>query len=389
MTHPDFSRADLKRASALIVMWLWAAPIMAQESRTATADPGEPGFLKDIEVSGFVDIYYTYNFNTPLRPCATSGGVAIFNCLRNFDVAHNSFSLNLAEVALEKKPTGHSRGGFRLDLDYGPAASIVHAAEPGGTAVYQNIQQAYVSYLAPVGTGLQFDVGKFVSPLGNEVIETKDNWNYSRSLLFTLAVPYYHMGLRAAYSPNNKVTLAGYLVNGWNNVVDNNTGKTVGGSITFKPVPAVTVSETYIGGPEQTNDNTDWRHVADTIASVTVNKHVTLAANYDYGQDSVMGKTLRWQGIAGYVRYQPIEWFALTPRAEYYNDKDGVSTGTRQRLKETTVTLELKKDGVITRFEYRRDYSDVPFFLKNISETTMNQDTFTIGFVYAFSSKAP
>jgi Putative beta-barrel porin-2, OmpL-like. bbp2 len=29
--------------------------------------------------------------------------------------------------------------------------------------------------------------------MGNEVIETKDNWNYGRSLLFTLAVPYYHM----------------------------------------------------------------------------------------------------------------------------------------------------------------------------------------------------
>ena len=63
--------------------------------------------------------------------------------------------------------------------------------------------------LAPIGTGLQFDFGKFVSPLGNEVIETKDNWNYSRSLLFTLAVPYYHMGMRAIYSPSDKVMLAG------------------------------------------------------------------------------------------------------------------------------------------------------------------------------------
>jgi hypothetical protein len=29
-----------------------------------------------------------------------------------------------------------------------------------------------------------------VTPLGAEMIETKDNWNYSRSLLFALAIPY-------------------------------------------------------------------------------------------------------------------------------------------------------------------------------------------------------
>ena len=78
-------------------------------------------FFKNTELSGFVDTYYSYNLNTPAKPCSTVGGVAIFNCLHNFDVAHNSFSLNLAELALEKKPTADSRGGFRIDLDYGSA----------------------------------------------------------------------------------------------------------------------------------------------------------------------------------------------------------------------------------------------------------------------------
>src|SRR3990172_742337 len=59
-------------------------------------------FFSTTELSGFVDMYYNYNFNTPKVACATVGGVAVFNCLRNFDVAHNSFSLNLAEVAGER-----------------------------------------------------------------------------------------------------------------------------------------------------------------------------------------------------------------------------------------------------------------------------------------------
>ena len=40
----------------------------------------------------------------------------------------------------------------------------------------------------PVGRGLTLDVGKFVTQHGAEVIESKDNWNYSRSFMFALAI---------------------------------------------------------------------------------------------------------------------------------------------------------------------------------------------------------
>ena len=61
-----------------------------------------------------------------------------------------------------------------------------------------------------------------------------------------------------------------------------------------------------------------------------------------------------------------------------------------QKVKEGTVTAELKhKDGVTMRIEYRRDFSDKRFFLKDASDFIKNQDTFTVGFFYAFSSKTP
>src|SRR5438132_629401 len=218
------------------VVALLATPALAQDQQPpANPDASFLNFFRKTEVSGFADFYYTYNLNKPARPCATVAGVAVFNCLYNFNVAHNSFSLNLAEVALEKKPTSDSRGGFRIDLNYGPTATYVHGTEPGGTGVYQNVQQAYVSYLGPAGTGLQLDFGKFVTWNGQEVIETKDNWNYSRSLLFAWAIPYYHTGMRASYSPNAMLTVTGFLVNGWNNAADNNTGKTIGGQLMIKP----------------------------------------------------------------------------------------------------------------------------------------------------------
>ncbi len=368
-----------------------AAQAPAAQDAGAKQDSATMDFFRKTELSGFVDMYYGYNFNTPKTACTTIGGVAVFNCLYNFNVAHNSFALNLAEVAFEKKPSADSRGGFRVDLDYGSTAAMVHAAEPGGAGIFQNIEQAYISYLAPTGTGLQLDLGKFVTMMGNEVIETKDNWNYSRSLLFTLAIPYYHMGARLSYSPNDKITLQGHLVNGWNNVQDNNAGKSVGGAITLKPTSALTIIENYMGGPEQgdTTDSGPWRNMSDTIVSYTVTKQVSLAANYDHGQDKVAGKTVMWHGVAGYLKYQPNDIFALTPRVEYYRDRDGITTGVVQKLKEFTLTAEVKhKDGVMMRLEYRGDFSDEPFFTKNTREAVKSQNTFTIGFVYAFSTKA-
>ncbi len=345
---------------------------------TPATESSGPSFFKQTELSGFVDVYFGYNFNTPSARQAQ---------LRNFDIQHNSFSLNLAELALEKKPTADSRAGFRVDLDYGPTAAMVHAAEPGGPQTFQSILQAYASYLAPVGHGLQFDIGKFATPLGHEVIKTRDNWNYSRSLLFTLAEPYYHAGVRVNYPINDHFSLSAHLVNGWNNVVDKNGGKTVGGQATLKPSTALTIVQSYMGGPEQTNDNADWRHLVDTVITYTATPTVSLAMNYDYGRDTVAASMVTWQGLAGYLRYQPNRWFALTPRAEYYDDPNGSTTGVVQTIKEVTLTTEFKPmDGVVLRVEYRRDMSDTPFFQQNALSRVNHQDTLTIGIVYAFSS---
>jgi hypothetical protein len=356
----------------------------------AKQDSATMNVFRNIEVSGFVDMYYTYNFNKPQNACATVAGVAVFNCLHNFDFTHNSFSLSLAEVALEKKPTADSRGGFRIDLDYGPTTTWVHGAEPGGVQIYQNIQQAYVSYLAPTAKGsLQFDFGKFVTQHGAEVIETKDNWNYSRSLLFAWAIPYYHTGVRATYTVNDKVMLMGDLVNGWNNVTDNNTGKTVGAQAMYKPISGLSIIANYMGGPEQNNDNDNWRHLFDVTATYAPTPKLSLMANVDYGKDTVSEANVKWHGVGGYLKYQPNSWFALVPRYEHYSDPDGFTTGVSQTVQEVTLTGELKhKDGVMMRIEYRRDFSDVAFFLKRAAERVKNQDTFTIGFVYAFSTKA-
>jgi len=94
------------------------------------------------------------------------------------------------------------------------------------------------------------DVGKYVTPMGSEVIESKDNWNYSRGLLFTYAIPFFHFGARAKYTFNDKYSVTGYLANGWNNILDNNSGKMYGVTFNWNPTKKVSFAQTLMAGPE-------------------------------------------------------------------------------------------------------------------------------------------
>ena len=382
-------------ATAALVLFLTGAAA-AQTPPPATPAPAAApaenptlAFFKQTELSGFVDTYYAYNFNKPATPCVTIGGVGIYNCLHNFDVAHNSFSLSMAKVALEKKPTTDSRGGFRVDLTYGNTPALVGGADPAPGFANSTIEQAYLSYMPGKKGTVQIDFGKFVTPVGAEVIEAKDNWNYSRSFLFSLAIPYYHEGIRFAYSPSAKVTLGATLTNGWSNVTDNNSGKTVGLQAILKPNAALSWTVNYMVGPEQAAAS-PVRNLFDTTLAYTVSPKLSLMANYDYGSDTISDAGVSWQGIAAYLKYQPNAWFALVPRYEFLDDSDGFMTGASQNLREFTLTAEFKaKDGVLMRVEYRDDNAGKDYFLKETDTMVKSQNVFTIGWIYAFSSKTP
>jgi hypothetical protein len=337
------------------------------------ASPAAP---TPLEVTAFADAYYGWHFNKTAAQ------------LRNFDVDHNAFSINLVEVALEKKTSTASRVGFRADLDFGPTADTVASYEPSGTGkdVFKHLQQGYVGVLA--GSKLQLDFGKFVTPHGAEVIETKDNWNYSRSLLFALAIPYYHVGFRATLPLNDKVTLAGFAVNGWNNSTENNSGKTFGVGATVKPSSKLTWVAGYMRGPEQKDDNADKRQLFDTTVTVTATPKLSLMANYDYGKDTVAGTGVSWTGVALYARYQATDYWAIIPRYEWLDDDDAFMTGTSQKVQEFTLTSEFAiAKALITRLEYRRDFSNAAFFAAETGSAKKSQSTLTVGVLYVFGGK--
>src|SRR6266446_5667984 len=169
------------------------AAVAAATPAAAPAPTGLAGLLGPTTLSGFVDVYYGYNSNQPAGRTTA---------LRNFDINSGQFGLNMIELIADKPPDATaSRVGYHVSLGFGQAMNLVNGTEvaspnlPGTpvgkppstiTNFDQYLKEGYLSYLAPVGKGLQINVGKFVTPAGAEVIESKDNWNYSRGMLFAL-----------------------------------------------------------------------------------------------------------------------------------------------------------------------------------------------------------
>ncbi|MBS1810729.1 MAG: porin [Acidobacteria bacterium] len=347
---------------------------------------GALGFLRDVEVSGIVDGYYSYNNNK----------VDMFTQGRAFDVRHNAFSLQLGKITLEKKNSTDSPFGFRVDLGVGETVDrIISVSDSSRNDATKHVLQAYGSYVTP--GGLTIDFGKFYTPIGAEVIETKDNFNYSRGWLFTYG-PYYHTGFRAKYAFNDKVAMSGFLVNGWDNVFENNvkTGKTVGVQLGLTPTKKFALTQTYMAGPEAPLANVpavsardNWRHIADTVATVYVTDKFSLLGNFVYGTDGDnAGNRGKWTGFAAYFKYAFNDHLAFSPRFEVLNDKDGLRTGVAQTVKDITLTQEIKLAGnFLTRFEYRRDFSNQNFFTNSAGASRNNQNTFIIGLSYFITSK--
>lgn len=369
---PDGPAGQRSDAPALVSLAALAAAAPDAVPEDEQDAPPAQGFWESLEFSGFVDGYYLWAFNEQDLQ------------LRNFDVNHNTFNLNYAEVAIGKPTSEGSRAGFRLDVGAGDTADLVNSFEPGGTDYLKYVQQGYVSYLAPIGKGLSVDFGKFVTPHGAEVIETKDNFNYSRGLLFALAIPYYHTGFRLGYAVNDKVSVTGYLVNGWNNVRDNNDPKTAGIKLGFQPTGRLSVSQGYMAGKELTDED-GVRHLFDTLVSFSASDALTVIGNFDYGRDTVGGIDVAWYGAALGLKYQLNDTWAFSPRYEIFKDDDGFATGLVQTLQEVTLTGEYKAPaGLIARFEFRSDFSDQDYF-DDKTGLTSSQPSVSVGLIYAFS----
>ena len=386
------------------------------ERQLATADlqgtsgigekPGVPGLvelpsgLQGLALSGYADIAYGYNFKE-VDPPAENGS-------RVFDKESNGFTPHAFELVVEKPMTDQMPIGFRTDLFFGDDAEQIHSTGlptlTSGNSEAFDLQQAYITARAPIGEGIDFKVGKFVTLLGAEVIESPANWNYSRSYMFGFSIPFTHTGVLASYPLGEWGSTTLGVVNGWDIVDDNNKAKSLIGNITLTPMESLTLSFNGITGAERSRDSRNKRTViSNVITWIPPIPNLTLMANYDYGHESGLTagtqatkgfEAANWQGLALYAKYDLSPTWNLAGRWEWFDDKDNVRTRLTSLGASTPLDIDFYGytltsqwtlyDHVIARLEYRHDKADERVFSHDEGGLSTSQDTIAAELIYHF-----
>ena len=263
---PHYSAVEFAWAQAVSAPPPPAAPAAATPTVQERLDVLEkkvevPSLWKALgfKASGFLDVAYTHNFNNPNTN---------LNQLHIFDTDANSFSTHMVQLMLERPADGDGSGmdrlGFRARLNFGLDARVTRARTnfaPGTSNNELDFQEVYGEYIVPVGNGLKVQAGKINTLIGYEVINSFENANFSRSFMFGLGQAFTTTGIRLTYTFNPIVTASVGLINGWDNVDDNNKGKTFEWLVALTPHEKVGVSFYGSYGPSNQTAKVEARPV--------------------------------------------------------------------------------------------------------------------------------
>ncbi len=324
-----------------------------------------PSLAQSVQLHGFVDVYAGWNANQPSDRDNFEPGTG------TTAQKANQFSINLAalDVSLDPKPVG-----FHVVAVAGTGTDVVHAAEAHPNDV-RNVYQASVSYKLDAGRGILFELGIQPSHIGYEVFFSKDNPNYTRGWMGEFS-PYYQTGLKVATSFDDHWSGQLWLLNGWQNIEDNNNAKGFGTQVAYA-TDSVGLTLNTLFGPELPDDTSHWRSFVDFVGTLKISEKVNVAASLDLGEQRRPGlPPARWQGASLWLRTllsnssssspssltsSPVS--ALAARVEYFHDPDNGITGLAQTLWEGTLTFEYRPHPqLILKLEGRYDHSTADSF---------------------------
>ncbi len=284
----------------------------------AGAQPSGRDTTPKVSFGGFIDTYYAWDLQRP----------ATFDRAYTTQPArHAEFNVNLA--FLETKWTGpRSRG--RLALQWGTSVQANYAGEPrigsiSGPSVSQFVQEAAVGY--QLGPTLWLDAGVFLSHIGYEGWISRDNPTYTRSLIADFS-PYYEAGARLTWTPAPPVTTTFVLVNGWQNISNENTPPAAGVRIDYVASPRLTLTyDNFAGNVAPDTAPARLRFFNEVAAQLKPTARSLLAAALDVGlqgRSAASGGTATWYGTSLIGRYGATDQLTLVGRVERYVDPEQV-----------------------------------------------------------------
>jgi hypothetical protein len=265
-------------------------------------------------VSGWGDLYYTYNFNEPSND---------LNNLRLYDARHNHIGFNSLALRLDWNfgtVSGHAivqLGTLASEFFY-PATELVRAQQELPWRVVQEVLLAWAPRIAG-GPSLRFEAGIFVVPFGPEYIEIYKNWCWSVSNLFYLA-PFQLSGLRASWTIAERWTLRAGVYSGWDRVLDdNNPQKSLLFQAEYDAGEQAFVSVQYMVGVERNRDAREgpWaRHTLDAYGEFRLHARIQMRAHVFAGIEPNRLGLNAWAAGALQARVKLFDWLYLAARGD-------------------------------------------------------------------------
>ena len=225
------------------------------------------------------------------------------------------------------------------------------------------------------------------------------------------------MGIRANYKFSDSFALNYWAVNGTQQTEPFNGFKDQFVGLTIQPDKKLAWNVNYYLGQEHadvtyfpngnapaglptqqgvpfqpiTNSPTGKLHIFDTYLTWQAQPKLTVAVEADYVISRLYNYSApaHTDGGAAYLQYQLTPKVSIAGRAEYLSDRGGLFSGTVQALKETTFTTKYSvADGFTVFGEWRRDFSNRPYFYTNLLGILKNeQNTATVGLVWWMGGK--
>jgi len=291
--------------AALMGLGMLAAPVMAQ------ADSFKDK-LDNIQISGFVDASV---FGTNLKNANGS----------------NQRGIGLDQVELDIEYT-EGNVGLRFDLNASPSA--------GGNVTNDGLfEQGYITYTIPsiADDGLTFTFGKFNAPIGWELLDAPDMYQFSHALVFNFGIPTNLTGamLSASYGVAD---LSVYLTNGTDvNGTQQNGMKTYGGRLGLSPVDGVNIGFSYILDKNRNNQITQGNpssRIFDVDFTYDGIDNLLIGAEYNDNKGfqndtgvAFVGNQIKSRGYMVMAHYDFTDMIGATVRYDYF-DFDRAVNGT-------------------------------------------------------------
>lgn len=285
--------------------------MFSQVSNTGIVDTTGGVKINKLVIGGYLDTYY--------GACTDKNTTNTVPFFVNMNRS-NEMNINLAYIDIR-----YTDSNFRVRFVPG-FGTYMNANYVTESSTLKHIVEGSVGFRLNKKHNIWLDAGVLGSPYTNESAVSKDHLMYTRSVAPEY-VPYYLSGLKFSFPISKKVSTYLYILNGWQQIMDLNSGKSIGTQVEYRPTDKLLLNWNTYAGVERSSFNPTYRLrlFTDVYAIYNPNDTWSFTSCFYVGNQQVKTTNLTntyqtwWQGnVIG--KYAFNSKHSLSGRIEYWND---------------------------------------------------------------------